>query len=92
MSGFRAIWPIANERLPFTALCAQAVPEVPLLAAQAHVRITGPGRFTAALSTDIPGSGRITTWCLLYEAPATQTPARTTPTHQIVQQEESTAA
>ena len=93
MSRFRAIWPITNERLPFTALCAQAAHDVPLLAAQAHARITGPGRWTAALSTDVPGSGRITEWVLLYEAPATQAPRRTTPTHATpIQQEESTAA
>lgn len=89
---FRAIWPITNERLPFTALCAQATHDIPLLAAQAHARITGPGRWTAALSTDIPGSGRITKWVLLYEAPAVRAPRHTTPIAAPIQQEESTAA
>jgi hypothetical protein len=90
---FRAIWPITNERLPFTALVAQARLEVPLLVAQAHATLTGPGRYTFALSTETSGSGRITTWCLLYEAPATPAPTRTIPSHAApTQQEESTAA
>lgn len=93
MSRFRAIWPITNERLPFTALCAQATHDIPHLAALAHARITGPGRWTCALSTDVPGSGRITKWVLLYEAPATAAPRRTTPSQAApTQQEESTAA
>lgn len=91
MSRFRAVWPITNERLPFTALCAQALLDVPLLAAQAHCRVAGPGRFSAALSTEIPGSGRVTTWCLIYEAPARHAPTRINPS-QPTHQEESTAA
>lgn len=81
---FRAIWPITDERLPFTALCAQATHDVPLLAAQAHAHLVGPGRYTVARSTDIPGSGRITEWVLIYDAPATPRPTRhtTTPTSQ----------
>jgi hypothetical protein len=90
---FRAIWPITNERLPFTALCAQATHDLPALTAMAHARLTGPGRWSAALSTDIPGSGRVTQWVLLYEAPATPAPRRTTPSQAApIQQEESNAA
>ncbi|WP_210651321.1 hypothetical protein [Nocardioides sp. SYSU D00065] len=89
MTRFRAIWPITNERLPFTALVAQAQHDLPFLAAQAHARITGPGRWSAALSTDIPGSGRVTKWVLLYEAPATH---RTRTTSQTIHQEAGTAA
>lgn len=74
---FRAVWPITNETRSFLALCAEAQHDVPLLLAQAHARPTGPGRFTVADSAQIPGSGRITPWVLLYEAPATRTPART---------------
>jgi hypothetical protein len=93
VSKFRAIWPITNERLPFTALVAQATHDLPLLTAMAHARLVGPGRWTAALSTDIPGSGRITQWVLLYEAPATPAPRRTTPSQAApIQQEESNAA
>lgn len=92
MTRFRAVWPITNERLPFTALVAQARLEVPFLVAQAHAHLTGPGRYSFALSTETPGSGRITTWCLLYEAPATPAPARTIPHLETVHQEESTAA
>jgi hypothetical protein len=90
---FRAIWPITNERLPFTALVAQATHDLPVLTAMAHARVVGPGRWSAALSTDIPGSGRITQWVLLYEAPAIPAPRRTAPTQAApTQQEESNAA
>lgn len=92
MTKFRAIWPITNERLPFTALVAQAAHDLPLLAVQAHARVTGPGRWSAALSTDIPGSGRITQWVLLYEAPAIRTPRRTHPNVHHTQTEETNAA
>ncbi|WP_224279092.1 hypothetical protein [Nocardioides lacusdianchii] len=92
MSRFRAIWPITNERLPFTALCAQATHDIPFLAAQAHARLTGPGRWSAALSAEVPGSGRITKWVLLYEAPAVQAPRRTNPTQATPIQQEETAA
>jgi hypothetical protein len=92
MTRFRAIWPITNERLPFTALVAQARLEVPFLAAQAHARLTGPGRYSFALSTETPGSGRITTWCLLYEAPATQAPARTIPSQAAPDHQEAGTA
>ncbi|UIU47020.1 hypothetical protein [Microcystis phage MinS1] len=67
---FRAIWPITDERLPFTALCAQAWPDIPRLLRRAHATPTGHGRFTAAPSAHIPGSGRITDWVLIYECPA----------------------
>lgn len=77
---FRAIWPITNERLPFVALCTQARHDIPLLLAQAHARPTGPGRWSMAESTYIPGSGRVTPWVLIYECPARCTPVRAVPT------------
>jgi hypothetical protein len=67
---FRAIWPITDETASWSELVADARPEVPLLAARAHARVCGPGRFSVAESCHVPGSGRVTASVLLYEAPA----------------------
>jgi hypothetical protein len=72
---FRAIWPMTND-LPYRRLIRDAKEDLPLLAAQAHARITGPGRFSIAESVDVPGSGRTTPTVLVFEAPAVQMQAR----------------
>ena len=66
---FRARWPI-HHHAPHTDLVDQAAADLPTLIRQAHARLTGPGRFTIARSQHVPGSGRITEWVLIYEAPA----------------------
>lgn len=76
---FRAVWPVVDERLPFTALCAQALHDVPILLAQAHARPAGPGRWSMAESVYVAGSGRVTRWVLLYECPARRVPVRALP-------------
>ena len=55
---FRAIWPIVDETVPFSELCREAMKEVPRLAAQAHARPQGVGRFLVAPSDIVAGSGR----------------------------------
>ena len=70
MTTFRAIWPITDETVGYAALCKQAQSELPLLIAQAKARLTHPGRFSIAPSDKVPGSGRITSAVLVYEAPA----------------------
>jgi hypothetical protein len=78
---FRALWPITNPHIPFTTLCEQATQDLPLLTAQAKARIRPrDGRWSIARSVDTPGSGRTTTWCLIYEAPAKPRKPHTTPT------------
>jgi hypothetical protein len=75
-ASFRAVWPITDERAAFTELLSAALVEVPLLAAQAKCRVVGRGRFSIDLSVNVPGSGRITPTCLIYEAPAQPVEAR----------------
>lgn len=67
---FRAIWPITDPDATWSSLVETASTEVPLLAARAHARITGAGRFTIADSRLVPGSGRTTKHVLMFEAPA----------------------
>jgi len=67
---FMARWPITDETLGIAELAVLARPDLPLLTAQAGARITGPGRWFVARSADFPGSGRVTDWTLVYEAPA----------------------
>ncbi|WP_109507333.1 hypothetical protein [Nocardioides speluncae] len=67
---FRAVWPITNPHAAISTLMREAGQDLPALKAQAHATTIGPGRYSIAHSANIPGSGRITEWCLLYEAPA----------------------
>lgn len=71
MTIFRAIWPIADPDMPFAALVTEAQAEIPALLRRAKANLDGRGRFTVARSVDVPGSGRITEWTLIYTAPAT---------------------
>lgn len=71
MNRFRAVWPIVDETIPFPDLCREANAEIPRLAAQARAQLTRVGRFLIAPSDLVPGSGRVTAWALVYEAPAT---------------------
>ena len=73
---FRAIWPITDRRLGDRELADQAIEEVPGIALQARATITGRGQFRIAPSADVPGSGGVTEWCLVYEAPARATQTR----------------
>lgn len=68
---FRAMWPIVAD-LPASDLFREARCDLPLLAAQAHARIIGPGRFSFARSVDVPGSGRVSEFVLIFEAPAVE--------------------
>lgn len=68
---FRAMWPIVSDQ-PAQQLIREAREEIPLLAARAGARIIGPGRFTFARSVDVPGSGRVTEFVILFEAPASE--------------------
>lgn len=67
---FRAVWPIVDERLSFADLCREAESGLPTLISQARARLLRPGRFSIAPSEKVPGSGRVTESCLIYEAPA----------------------
>lgn len=73
---FRAIWPITDRLVSRTELAAQAIEEVPGIALQARATITGRGQFRIAPSAAVPGSGGVAEWCLVYEAPARPTVAR----------------
>jgi hypothetical protein len=70
MTTFRAVWPIVDEAIPYAELCREAMAEVPRLAAQAHARTRGVGRFIIVPSDLVAGSGRVTETCLVYTAPA----------------------
>jgi hypothetical protein len=72
---FRCVWPI-HDNVTYRRLIRDAKDDIPTLAAQAHARITGPGRFSIAESIDVPGSGRTTPTVLVFEAPAVQMAAR----------------
>lgn len=67
---YKAIWPITDISLPFLTLIEQGKAELPDLTRFARVRIAGPGRWSVAESRHVPGSGGITPWVLIYEAPA----------------------
>ncbi len=73
---FRAIWPITDTGAHWADLIMYAKDEVPMLAAQAHARLTGAGRFSIADSRFVPGSGRVSDHVLIYEAPAKTAPRR----------------
>lgn len=72
---FRAVWPVVDN-VPTISLLTQAGGDIRHLAAQAHARIVGPGRFSFARAVDVPGSGRVTEWVLLFEAPAERVAVR----------------
>ena len=81
---FRACWPITDASTPSLDLCPQACTALGRLPRQAHARPSGHGRFTAAPSAHVPGSGRVTNWVLIYECPARPTnraPLRALPTN-----------
>lgn len=73
---FRAVWPILDDGTTYRDLVRAAKAEVPLLAAQAHAKLTGPGRFSIADAIDVPGCGRTTDAVLVFEAPAIEVPRR----------------
>lgn len=73
---FRAVWPIVDERMTFADICREAERDLPLLIAQAHAKLTNPGRFSIAPSDRVPGSGRVTESCLVFEAAAERAPIR----------------
>lgn len=73
---FRAVWPIVDERMSFADLCREGESDLPMLIAQAHARVTKPGRFSIAPSDRVPGSGRVTASCLVFEAAAERAPIR----------------
>lgn len=67
---FRAIWPIADESVPYAQLCHEATADLPHLIAQAKAHLLRAGSFSIAPSDQVPGSGRITESVLMYTAPA----------------------
>ncbi len=71
---FRAIWPIADEAVPYAELCAEATADLPWLVQTARVFITTEGRFSVAPACDVPGSGRVTGSVLVWEAQARPAP------------------
>lgn len=74
---FRAVWPIKDDDpQPYHLLIRQASDDLPTLLTQAAAQQVGMGRFSVALSTQVPGSGRVSESVLVYEAPVIQTPPR----------------
>lgn len=73
---FRAVWPVLDEAAPLSELLREATAELDEVASRAHARILTRGRFSIALSSQVPGSGRITELVLLFEAPAERVPCR----------------
>jgi hypothetical protein len=67
---FRALWPIIDPSVSLHELTQQAHADLPALTRRAHCRLTGRGRWWIADSRLIPGSGRVTDTCLIYDAPA----------------------
>jgi hypothetical protein len=67
---FRAIWPIADESVPYAQLCHEASADLPHLVAQAKARLLRGGSFSIAPSAQVPGSGRVTESVLIYTAAA----------------------
>lgn len=76
---FQAVWPIVDEAQPWADLIHEAETQIRLIAARAHARITSRGSFRVEPSDRIPGSGRVTKTCLVFEAPAV--PAKARPYH-----------
>jgi hypothetical protein len=70
MAVYKAIWPITDITLPWFALIEQAKRDLPNLTMLAHAQLTGAGRWSVAESRTVPGSGGITPWVLIFEAPA----------------------
>lgn len=73
---FRAIWPVLDESLTLAEMSEHAAPDLPLLIAQARAKLLSEGSFTIADATRVPGSGRVTRYVLIYEAPAVRLPRR----------------
>lgn len=75
---FRAFWPITDDKLGMTELIRIATPDIPELLARAHAAIghDNSGRWSIAPSATVPGSGRVTDFVLLFEAPARRVPTR----------------
>lgn len=74
-----AVWPITTTAPDYPALVREARRDLTgHLLPMARARLTGKGRFTIRRSVDVPGSGRLTEWCLHYAAPAEPTPRRRT--------------
>lgn len=77
MTVVRCMWPILpGTGIDFTDLVAEAEQELPWVLNTAGALVTGPGRWSTAKSSDVPGSGRVTPLVLLFEAPAKPKPRR----------------
>lgn len=71
MSVIRAVWPVVDESLLAIpdVLLAEALADLPHVAARAHAELTGPGRAWVAPGRLVPGS-RAHAWVVVAEAPA----------------------
>lgn len=66
---YRAIWPIVVVR-PMQRLIDEACEELPRMARFAGVQITGTPAWSIHPSIDIPGSGRVSDFCLVVTVQA----------------------
>ena len=67
---FQAMWPITDPERPTHWLIAEAIDDLPMLAARAHAELSGPLTWSIRPSWAVPGSGRVTETVLICEAPA----------------------
>lgn len=67
---FRALWPILDDTVPARQMAGEVAGDLPVLARQAHAVLCGPPYFRVARSQDVPGSGNVTPFVLVAEAPA----------------------
>jgi hypothetical protein len=72
---FRAVWPITNPALPTEALQAEAVADLPKLAAAANATLIGPAIFTVRPGKVTPGS-QGAMYAMVATAPAEPAAAR----------------
>ena len=77
MTTLRALWPILDDvDQPWPELVAEAAKDLPRVAARAHAEIIGPATFAIAPSSQVPGSGNLTRFTLVAQAPARALPPR----------------
>lgn len=67
---FRAIWPITDPTIPLDDLVREAVVDLPRLISQARALPLDAGRWRIVESVNVPGSGRLTDWTLVFDCRA----------------------
>lgn len=66
---FQAVWPITTTEITDQELIAEALTDLPFVAARHKVKVTGQPAARIEPGKNLPGTGEAD-WCVVIEAPA----------------------